>query len=53
MQLWEITCAKIWGYGGLAVFFLALPFGLHLMKERRGLSWAGLLAQAARLPFSD
>ncbi len=53
VQLWEITCAKIWGYGGLAVFFLALPFGLHLMKERRGLSWAGLLAQAARLPFSD
>ena len=45
--------AKFWSYGGLAVFFLGIPFTLHLIKERRGLTWLGLLAQGVRLPFSD
>ena len=52
-QLWDTTVAKFWSYGGLAVFFLGIPFTLHLIKERRGLTWLGLLAQGVRLPFSD
>ena len=52
-QLWDRTVAKFWSYGGLAVFFLGIPFTLHLIKERRGLTWLGLLAQGVRLPFSD
>ena len=53
VQLWETTWSKAWSYGGAAFFFLGIPFTLYLIKERRGLSWAGLLEHGARLPFSD
>ena len=40
-------------FAGTAVFFCALPLVLYIMKERRGISWRGLLQQILRLPFSD
>jgi hypothetical protein len=52
-QLWEVTWGRTLQWGGAALFWGAVPLVLFLIKERRGLSWEGLAAQALRLPFAD
>jgi hypothetical protein len=52
-QVLSVTQHKMWAFAGTAVFFCALPLVLYIMKERRGISWRGLLQQVLRLPFSD
>ena len=53
MQLWEVTKRRAYEWGGLALFWGAVPLVLLLIKERRGLSWGAVAAQALRLPFCD
>ena len=52
-QVWEVTWGRTLQWGGAALFWGAVPLVLFLIKERRGLSWEGLAAQALRLPFAD
>ena len=52
-QIWEATWDRALQWGGLALFWGAVPLVLFLIKERRGVSWEALAAQVMRLPFAD